>query len=632
MNIKMILDRFSLKNKIFFSFLGFILLVSVVIALFTRYLLISSLTEALQKRGAGIAQSVAESARSHLLTRNSAELTALAFDAKSGNRIDIVAYLIIEDEYGKILAHTFLRPFPKASTVPYPWEAIPDFQESTPKTAEIKVNGRNVFHLIFPVNEGLYTIGFVHIGLAKEHIQHLIAKLRALFLSFLSAVTIVFFGMSHWLSRRITRPISSLIRYTDRVASQGDALPLPRDLKQMEKEKGSNDEISKLTRSFIKMITRIRSSREKIIESESKYRSLFNSGPNPIFVLNPRTLIILDANPKATEIFGYDRKELIGMDFGHLGALSYRPFRRTYPTERSVLISAKVSFYKKNGASIFVNIHAGQTLYRNTHALIVATTDITELVEKDSQLIQAAKISNIEKMSVGIAHELNQPLNAIKLGSEYLSFMSTKGRPVGKNEMLTVSQEISQQVTRAGQIIGRLKKFSRKSDFSREQIDLDNCIRAVNHIIGRQLLLQNIHLILSLNGNLPPIMAHQNRIEQVVFNLISNARDAIFEKLESTQEKMTGEIQIATTINEARQQVIMVVKDNGIGMDKMRCDKIFESFYTTKKMGEGMGLGLAIIKGIVQDFSGTIDVESAPGKGAAFTVTFPVDHACCQMI
>ncbi len=619
----MILERFSLKNKIFFSFLGFILLVSVVIALFTRWLLISSLTDELQKRGTGIAHSVADSARSHLLTRNSAELTALAFDAKSGNRIDIVTYLIIEDEYGQILAHTFLSPFPQSASTPFPWEEEATALEKRAFTAEIEVNGRDVFHLIVPVNEGLYTIGFIHIGLAKEHIKRLIEKLRALFLSFLSAVTIFFFAMSHWLSRRITRPISSLIQYTDRVAYRGDAIPLPDDLKLLENDKSSNDEISKLTRSFIKMITRIRSSREIILESESKYRSLFTSGPNPIFVLDPNALTILDANPKATEIFGYAKGELIGMDFRKIGVLSHSPFHRTYPKERSVLISAKVSFYKKNGASLYVNIHAGRTQYRNAHALIVATTDITDLVEKDSQLIQATKISNLENMSVGIAHELNQPLNAIKLGSEFLALMTAQDRSIKKEEMLTVSQEISDQVTRAGEIIGRLKKFSQKSDFSREIIDIDSCIQAVNHIIGKQLLLQNIRLILKLHGDLPPVLAHHNRIEQVVFNLISNARDAIFEKWEASPEKMIGEIQIITSINKKEKRVLMIVKDNGSGMDQERSDKIFESFFTTKKMGEGMGLGLPIIKGIVQDFSGTITVESTQDEGTTFIVTFP---------
>lgn len=638
----MFLEKFSLKNKIFISFLGFILLVSIVIALFTRWLLISSLTAELQKRGTGIAQGVADSARVHILTKNRAELTALVFNTKTGNKIDIVNYLIIGDEHGRILAHTFLTPFPKSLASMDLDKLLPSKDQdhvlslknmkrvNTPSRnnnmqlpmIKMHVNDHDVFHLVVPVKEGLYTIGFVHIGLAQQHIRKLIEKLRFLFLSFLSAVTIVFFIMSNWLAHAITRPISSLIRYTDRITSGDYNITFPEKPHVFTESRIAHDEINKLTKSFIKMTSRIRSSREEILESESKYRSLFNSGPNPIFVLEKQNLTIIDANPKAVEFFGYGEDELFGMSFLKLGSLSSDTFVREYPREQSSLISAKVRFYKKNGDSIFVNIHASQSRYRNINALTVATTDITELIEKDSQLIQASKITNLEKMSVGIAHELNQPLNAIKLGSEYLTMMNTQNKPIHREEMDMVSKEISEQVTRAAGIVGRLKKFSRKSDFSREIININNCIRSVCRIIDRQLLLQKIHLTIDLDDAISPVLAHHNRIEQVIFNLITNARDAILHKYQQSPELLKGQISISSFLQ--KEQVIIMVKDNGIGIEKSQLGRIFETFYTTKTMGEGMGLGLPIIHGIVKDFSGTMDVESQKGKGSCFTVSFPM--------
>ena len=204
--------RLTLKNKIFISCLSFVLLVSIVIGLFTRSLLISSLTGELQKRGIGIAQGIADSSRVYILTKNRAELTALAYEARLGNRKDIVRYLIISDEQGNILAHTFTTGF--SSKV----QAMIEHQDMTREhVIEAEVANYSVFHAMVPVTEGIYTIGSVHIGLDKHHIDKLISDLRLVFLSFLSMVSIIFFFLSHRLALLITRPVSSLIQYTDQL-------------------------------------------------------------------------------------------------------------------------------------------------------------------------------------------------------------------------------------------------------------------------------------------------------------------------------------------------------------------------------------------------------------------------------
>jgi len=330
----------------------------------------------------------------------------------------------------------------------------------------------------------------------------------------------------------------------------------------------------------------------------------------------------LDANPKATELFGYQGDELIGLSLLTLGNLENDKFARSYPVGESVVISSKVRFFKKDGGSVFVNIHASSAEYRDKDVIIVAVTDITELVEKDSQLIQASKMTNLEKMSVGIAHEINQPLNAIKMGSEYLCMMDEQNRKVDPSDLKMVLTQISSQVTRAAEIVGRLKTFSRKADFSREVISLNTCVRSVHKIIGRQITLQNIDFILSLDESLPTILAHNNRMEQVIFNLVTNARDAINERVETRMDIKQGKIEIAT-FSEA-QMVGLSIADNGIGIESSQMENIFESFFTTKEMGEGLGLGLPIIQGIVRDYNGTISVDSKPGRSTCFRILFPV--------
>ena len=610
-------NRLSLKNKIFVSCLGFILLVSFFIALFTRSLLITGLTGELKKRGIGIAQGIADSARVYILTKNRAELTAIAYDGKLGNRKDIITYLMISDNRGNILAHTFTTGFPTHIAA-----LVKDQNFEKENIISINVNHQSVFHVVVPVKEGIYTIGSVQAGLDKGHIEKLISDLRLLFLSFLSMVSIIFFFLSHRLALHITKPVSSLIRYTDQITRGNFNIFFEDDrIKSHRNPDVRDDEISKLTNSFIKMTSRLKLSTNRLKESQKKYHALFRSGPNPIFVVKKESFEILDANPNATEMFGYERRELLGMSLLSIGDFDEISFTHKYPEGETMVISSKVKFYKKNGNFIFVNIHASPSEYRNKPVLIVAATDITELVEKDSQLIQASKMTNLEKMSAGIAHEINQPLNAIKMGSEYLSMMKERGQSVTDTDLDMVLTQISTQVSRAAEIVGRLKTFSRKADFSREVIRINDCVRSVNKIIGRQITLQNIDLILKLAKNVPSVLAHNNRIEQVIFNLVTNARDAVNERIEEKKDIDRGIITVSTFFDE--KTVGLTIADNGTGIEPEHRDLIFESFYTTKEMGEGLGLGLPIIQGIIKDYNGTIHVESTPGNGAIFTIIFP---------
>jgi len=610
-------NELTLKNKIFISCLGFTMIVSVIIGLFTRALLISSLTNELKKRGVGIAQSVADSSRVFILTKNRAELTALAYDARLGNRKDILLYLLISDKTGVILGHTFTTGFPNNFK-----KQIERGDHDIQSIILMEVDNHSVFHVSVPVKEGIYTIGSVQVGLDQQHIKSLISRLRLVFLSFLSVVSIIFFFLSHRLALHITKPVASLIRYTEQLTKSNFSIISSEEVDAMSKGLGArDDEIAALTNSFIKMTTKLKLSTDNLMESQKKYRSLFHSGPNPIFVIHKRNFEILDANPKATELFGYQGDELIGLSLLSLGNLENDKFARSYPVGESVVISSKVRFFKKSGGTVFVNIHASSAEYRDKDVIIVAATDITELVEKDSQLIQASKMTNIEKMSVGIAHEINQPLNAIKMGSEYLCMMEEQNRRVKSDDLKMVLTQISSQVTRASEIVGRLKTFSRKADFSREVISLNQCVRSVHKIIGRQITLQNIDFVLTLDDSIPMILAHNNRMEQVIFNLVTNARDAVNERVETRRDIMQGEIEISTFSD--HHMVGLTIVDNGIGIEQEQRDNIFESFFTTKEMGEGLGLGLPIIQGIVRDYNGTISVESTPGRSTSFRILFP---------
>jgi len=608
----------SLKNKIFFSTTAVILLISLAIAVFTRWILISTLTSELKQRGLGISYSIADSSRGYILTKNIPQLTSLIFDARLGTRKELIIYVFILDKQDRILAHTFTSAFPQKITRA---NLINSGQNQS--IMLLQMENSEVYDVAVPVKEGIYRIGSIHVGLNKNHIDKLIRNLRTMFLGFLSAVTLVFFIISHRLSKYITRPITNLTRLSDEISHGNFDIKL--EPGQAFDQGRVKDEVRQLSNSFVNMTNRIKESQAKLTESDNKYRSLFASGPNPIFVLDRKNLIILSANPSAEETFGYSREELIGSSFTRLGPFELDPeiYSGTREDNKGKVktVSSEVQYQKKDGEAFCVNVHVCPACYQDKDALIVATTDITEMVEKDSQLIQASKMTTLGEMSAGIAHEINQPLNAIKMGSEFLEMMIEKNERIPEQDLFNIVGEVSCQVDRAESIIRRLRDFGRKADFSKEKVMINDPVKSVLDIIGRQLRLQNIDVELQLGGNLPPILAHHNRIEQVIFNLLTNARDAI--DLKEDTDAANPRRQIVITSFSQAQKVMVAVSDTGIGIDQTLKERIFEAFFTTKKMGEGMGLGLSITNEIVEDYGGKIHIESMKSEGTRFILSFP---------
>ncbi len=387
---------------------------------------------------------------------------------------------------------------------------------------------------------------------------------------------------------------------------------------------GENGEIEFISGAFLD-ITERKLAEKAVHESEEKYRSIFDSGPNPIFVLDRNSLEILDANPMAEETYGYSKDEMKGRCFSVLGPVDDIILRlvefdhNDWP--EACVVGSKVQHFKKGNIAFYVRVTACPIRYKDSDAVILATTDLTEMLEKEAQLLQASKMTTLGEMSAGIAHELNQPLNAIKMGSDYLAMMVENHRKIAEKDMVEVAHQISDQVDRAVEIINRLREFGRKPDFVKKWVDLNRAVRVICGIANQQLALQNIQLKLALSKNLPPILAHNTRIEQVIFNLISNARDAINQKREAGSADEDHAITISSFAE--NEWAVVVVTDTGTGIPAEVRSKVFEPFFTTKEVGRGMGLGLSITYGIVRDYNGKIEIKSVEGVGTSIRLMFP---------
>ena len=363
---------------------------------------------------------------------------------------------------------------------------------------------------------------------------------------------------------------------------------------------------------------------EQYIQSEEKYRSLFNNDPNPIFILDSDTFKILDTNARAQDCYGYDREELFGMPFVKLGDPHDEEIElglKSLTTGQSLLFSKK-KHYKKGKRSFYVNVNISQAKYGEWDVIIATTTDITESIEKEIQLIQAGKMTTLGVMAAGMAHEINQPLNVIQICADYLQKAIQKGQFLSGEDLTALAKDIAGNVQRITGVIKHVRDFARQSEIVRSKVLLNHPIQAVFNVLGHQIKAHEIDLDLDLAEDLPYVMAEHNRLEQVFINLVSNAIDAIDEKRRNPNISNTEKrIDIRTFSRD--DQVVARVSDTGIGMSKEVMDQILEPFFTTKEVGKGTGLGVSISYGIIKDYDGTIDIDSQIGRGTTFTLTFP---------
>jgi len=415
-------------------------------------------------------------------------------------------------------------------------------------------------------------------------------------------------------------------RYGDRLAREHAEEELRKahdELEQRVEERTA--ELARTTEQLKRELTERKRAEKALRESEERYRTLFDSDPNSIFVLELKTSKILDVNARALEIYGYEKEELIGKPFMDLGPNKYPDgaLSSTGPTlPKQCSVYSKVEHRRKDGTSFYVNVYASKSKGGRKHGVIAATVDITESLAKEAQLIHASKMSTLGEMATGVAHELNQPLSTIQIGADFFRNMARQGLQVPHEELALVSEQVSGQVERAVHIINHMREFGRKIEIQWEKVDINEPIRAVFALLSQQLKVQGIKIVLDLKDDLPPIIGDSNRLEQVFIDLVVNARDAMEEK----KKQLTGSgLDNTLTVRSFQEsgRVAVTIADTGTGISDHIKEKIFEPFFTTKEVGKGTGLGLSISYGIVKDYNGTIELESEADKGTTFKITFP---------
>ena len=254
-------------------------------------------------------------------------------------------------------------------------------------------------------------------------------------------------------------------------------------------------------------------------------------------------------------------------------------------------------------------------------SLVAILTDATKLKSLEAQFVQSQKMQAIGQLAGGVAHDFNNLLTAI---SGHCDLMLLRHDPGDQDDADLM--QVHQNSNRAAGLVSQLLAFSRKQTLQLEHLDLRNTLSDLTHLLNR-LVGETVTLTLTHDPVLRAVRADKRQLEQVIMNLVVNARDAMPDGGDITIQ--TESITLSAPLKRDRvtvpvgDYIVVRVRDEGIGIDEESLQKIFEPFYTTKRVGEGTGLGLSTAYGIVKQTGGFIFADSRLGAGTCFSLLFP---------
>jgi len=275
----------------------------------------------------------------------------------------------------------------------------------------------------------------------------------------------------------------------------------------------------------------------------------------------------------------------------------------------------------RSESEVYLQITLNRILEDGEVFLVAVLNDATELKTLEAQFVQSQKMQAIGQLAGGVAHDFNNLLTAISGHCDLLLLRHDAEDPDYADLV-----QINQNANRAASLVSQLLAFSRKQTLQPEVMDLRDTLADLTHLLNR-LVGERIELTLSHDPDLKPIRGDKRQLEQVIMNLIVNARDAMPHggtiRIETRNELLSEDrVRDRVRIPQGR-YVVVSVTDDGAGIPPDRLPKVFEPFYTTKRTGEGTGLGLSTAYGIVKQTGGFIFVDSTPGMGSVFTLMFP---------
>jgi len=369
-------------------------------------------------------------------------------------------------------------------------------------------------------------------------------------------------------------------------------------------------------------VTDRRRAEDALRVSEARYRLLFDNSPLPIWLTDVESLRFLAVNRAALQLFGYSQSEFLALEVADLlSSGEAAKLRLDLGAAHGEPRHATRKPVKKNGVVVDVATTAQTFEIEGRTVALVIGQDMTERNRLEAQLAQSRKMEAIGVLAGGVAHDFNNLLSIMITYTTFALDALKEGDPLRAD-----IEQVASAGERAVALTRQLLAFSRQQILEPAIVDLNATVASLEPML-RRLVGENIDISIVSEQSLGRVSADPGQLEQVIMNLVVNARDAM---------PMGGELAIATanvSVTEGGptpgvgvkpgQYVVLSIADTGTGIDTATRERIFEPFFTTKEPGKGTGLGLSTVLGIVQQSGGQMDVKSELGKGTRFEVYLP---------
>jgi PAS domain S-box-containing protein len=382
-------------------------------------------------------------------------------------------------------------------------------------------------------------------------------------------------------------------------------------------------QILEFVSSQIALVIERKRAEQQLADSEAKYRHLFEANPEPMWVHEADSFRILAVNQAAVASYGFSATEYMAMT-----VLELHP-----PAERSAVegllrrpgemaaVRSVLHHQKKDGTAIEVELLAHAIEFTGRPATLLLARDVTGQRRLEAQLRQAQKMEAVGQLAGGIAHDFNNLLTAI-LGSAQLGLREVEPSHPVREDL----EEIRRAGLRAADLTRQLLAYSRRQVVAPKVFDLTEAVRSLESML-RRLIREDIELELRLSPIPLAVRCDPGQIEQIVLNLVVNARDALPQggRISVRAEPAVLDAQQPANSPPAPpgRYVQLAVADTGTGLSAEARAHLFEPFFTTKELGKGTGLGLATVYGIVKQNGGFIYADSEPGRGTTMRVYLP---------
>jgi two-component system, NtrC family, sensor kinase len=655
--------KLGIRGKIYCGMISIVLLTGLMIAVPVRVMVERALSQESLNKGMSMALTLAARSQDIILGMDFLYLKEMMDKAiQSSND---VSYSFILNQQGQVLSHTFHTGFPVELRTVNP---IPAGQLSSVRFLD---TGKElIYDIAVPVLIGDMRLGTVHLGLSKTRISRTINSLLWTMAVLLGCAVLIASLTGAGFANQIIRRVQKLHQASEQVLKgnlnvitaprlkttcwalmdcrnaqcpafgedrrrcwnvEGTLCPSCREGEYAAKSDAcrncrlyraaSGDEIQALAESFDAMtrslkhtISQLEASRKTIEVSEKKYRRIFESSMDMVFVtdsqgrfldINQTGKTILGVEPVICAVDGFSLSDVFSSPIEYAD-IHQDLIRQGFVKDREFTLKTLAGNELQALLSSSCQLDTGGEVLGYEGII----KDITQRRNMEQQLLQADKLASLGQLSAGVAHEINNPLGLI-LGYTQLMLREEPDSSQKYEDLKTIEKHTRNCKT----IVEALLNFARKTETKKVLVDVNCAIEQVITVIRHQFELSGIAVHTHYEAELPMILGDTEKLKQVMMNLVMNARQSI---------SGAGQITVSTCHDARSHKIAIAVEDTGSGIPPHVITRIFDPFFTTKPTGQGTGLGLSVSYGIVKEHGGEITVDSEPEKGSLFSVTLPV--------